>query len=339
LQSTPPYEKISFVKSLLPLALISVSLGAALTAPLLAGDSVAETIAPTTEATEGHQSLFGPPYIKFARKNSDTLLPGYTIGTSSYLHRFSSDFDKSELGEVSADEFSLWTPIAAFNKDEFHLLAWLGYDAIKYNVKNNSSPNLLTEHTLQSISMPIVFIHDVSEKWLWGAMVMPTYAGTTGSSDNFAFSVAAGAGYTYSPNLELFAGVYYYNGFGDDLIIPGVAFIWRPAPRWEAYLLPPLGGITYSVTDKFIVGFFGQYDSPSWHVKSDNLGPDRDISMSGLRLGLKAEYHVGSYFWAYAAGGVAVGQTMEIEDTNNHTLQESDIDASPFVQIGLNVRF
>ncbi len=323
----------------LPLTFTSTALALALSTPIFAGDSVADSIAPTTEDSSAYQSFFGPPYIKFARRNSDTLLPGYTIGTSSYLHRFSSDFDKSGLGEVSADEFSLWTPIAAFNKDDFHLFAWIGYDALKYNVKNNSTANLLTEHTLQSISMPIVFIHDVSEKWLWGAMVMPTYAGTNSSSDNFAISVAAGAGYTYNPDLEVFAGVYYYNGFGDDLLIPGVAFIWRPAPRWEAYLLPPIGGVTYSVTDKFLLNFFGQYDAPTWHVNSDKHGPDRDISMNGLRLGLRAEYHVGSFFWAYAAGGVAVGQTMEIEDADDNTLQKSDIDPSPFVQVGLNIRF
>jgi len=35
-----------------------------------------------------------------------------------------------------------------------------------------------------------------------------------------ACAVAAGAGYTYSPDLELFAGVYYYNGFGDDVLEP-----------------------------------------------------------------------------------------------------------------------
>jgi opacity protein-like surface antigen len=305
----------------------------------MAGDSVAESLSPATTDQEMTQSIFGAPYIRFGRKNSDSLLPGYTIGTSSYLHRFTSDFDKSQLGDVSVDEFSLWTPIAAFNKDEFHLFAWIGYDALKYNVGNNSIPNLLTEHTLQSVSMPILFLHDVSEQWLWGALVMPTYAGAQSSSDNFAISLAAGAGYTYNPDLTVFAGVYYYNGFGDDLIIPGVAFIWRPAPRWEVYLLPPIGGITYSVTDRFLIGLAGQYDSPSWHVKSDKLGPDRDISVSGLRIGLKAEYHLGSYFWAYANGGIAVGQTMEIENSDNDTLQKSDIDASPFIQIGLNVRF
>ena len=325
------------MKVILPFAIVVTGL----IAPIFAGDSVSDSIAPVidSDTTAGQQDWFGPPYIKFARKNSDTLLPGYTVGTTSYTHRFTSDFDQSELGDVSSPRFSFWTTVAAFNQEEFHLFAWLGYGANKYETGGNSVPNLLTDHTMQSLSMPIVFLHDISQKWLWGAMVMPSYSGTHSSSDNFSISVAAGVGYTYSPSLEVFAGVYYYNGFGDDLIIPGAAFIWRPAPRWEVFLLPPIGGVSYSVNEKFLISFYGQYDSPTWHVKADKNGPDRDIQMSGLSLGLKGEYHLGSYFWAYAGAGVTVGQELDIEDTDNHTLQNSDVDMSPFIQIGLNARF
>lgn len=323
------------MKAILPLALAAASL----IAPLCAGDSVADSIAPATDATAGDQELFGPPYVKFARKNSDTLLPGYTVGTASYTHRFTSDFDKSGLGDVSSDQFNLWSPIAAINQEEFHLIAWLGYGASKYTTGSSSIPNLLTEHTMHSLSMPVLFLHDVSEKWLWGGMVMPSYSGTHSSSDNFSISAALGAGYSYSPNLELFAGVYYYHGFGEDLLIPGAAFIWRPAPRWEAFLLPPIGGVSYSVNEKFLLSLYGQYDSPTWHVKADSQGPDRDISMTSLRIGFKAEYHLGSFFWAYAGAGVSLGQELDIENEDDDTLQKSDIDMSPFIQIGLNARF
>jgi len=320
------------MKSILPLALVA----AGLATQLHAGDSIVESTVPDAEASIGGQNWFGPPYIQFARKNSDTILPGYAVGTMSYTHRFTSDFD-SLPGDISSDQFNLWTPVMGFNRDELHLFAWLGYGANKYDT---SVPNLLTDHTMQSLSMPIVFIDDVSEKWLWGAMVMPSYAGTDSTSDNFSISVAAGVGYSYSSDLEVFAGVYYWNGFGDDLIIPGAAFIWRPAPRWEAFLLPPIGGVSYSVNENWLLSLYGQYDSPTWHVSADAMGPSRDINMSSLRIGVKAEYQMHKVLWAYLGAGVSMFQQLEVEGTAfNNTLQKSDIDVSPFVQVGLNVRF
>lgn len=324
------------MKKVLILSLSAVSL----IAPLQAGESVADSIAPaTTVSNEGQQNFFGPPYIKFGRNNSDTLLPGYAVGTTSYVHRFTSDFDDTALGDVSSDSFSLWAPFIGLNHDSHHLFAWVNYGATKYNTSSNSTVNLLTEHTMQTLQIPLVYVHDISEKWLWGGMVMGTYAGTHSSSDNFALSTAIAVGYTYSPCLQLFGGAYYFNGFNDDTVLPGIGFIWRPDNRWEAYLLGPIGGISYAVTDKFFLSFEGQYEAPEWHVKADKLGPDRDISMSSLRLSLKAEFQVYDVIWAYVAGGYSVMQTMEIEDSNNNMLQDSDIDPSPFIQIGLNARF
>jgi len=308
-------------------------------APLCAGDSVADTIAPATDEHVSNQKWFGPPYIKFGRNSSSTLLPGYTVGTAAYTHKFTSDFDDKSLGDVSSDIFSIWAPFLALNREQYHLFAWINYGTNKYKVGNNTSLNMLPESTMQSIYMPVVFIHDISEKWLWGGMVMPTYSGTGSNSDNFAISGAAGVGYTYSPQLQLFGGVYYYNGFNDDLLLPGAGFIWRPNERWEVTLLPPIGGVSYSINDNLLVSLYGQYESPTWHAEADDLGPKRDVNMKSLRIGLKLEYNIHEWFWAYAAGGLSMGQSLEVENSNNDTLQKSDIDASPYVQVGLNIRF
>ena len=61
--------------------------------------------------------------------------------------------------------------------------------------------------------------------------------------------------------------------------------------------------------------------------------------MTSFSLGLKADYHLGGMFWAFAAGGVSLFQELDIEDRSDNTLQKSDIDPSPYVQVGLNLRF
>ena len=315
------------------LAIIAAGLGAS----LYAGEETAVTTT-TPDAEKGleSQSWFGPPYIQFARRASDTMLPGYTVGTLNYTHRFAGDFD-SLAGDISSDEFSFWMPIAAFNRGEYHLFAWLGYGADKFYT---SFPSLMTKHTLQSVKMPIIFMDDLSENWLWGVMAMPEYSGTESSSDNFGISVAAGAGYVMNENLELFAGVYYLHGFGSDIVIPGAAFIWRPTQRTEVFLLPPVGGVSYSVNEDLFLSLYGQYDSTDWHVEADKVGPDRDISVSGLRLGLKAEYHVYGLAWAYAAAGYTVLRSYDVDFVDSKvSMEKSDIDPSPYIEFGINARF
>lgn len=318
------------MKSIIALTLATTTL----LCSLQAGDSVATTLPPATEAEFGEQDWFGPPYLRFGRKNSETTLPGYAFAAGSYTSRASADFD-SLPGDVSSEDFAIWAPYAAINKEEFHLFAFINYQNTRYDT---SVPNLLTEDTLQAIYAPVVFVHDISEKWIWGGMIMPSYSGNESSSDNFAISAALGVGYGYSDDLELFAGVYYYHGFGEDYILPGAAFIWRPAPRWEAFLLPPIGGLSYSINDRWFVSLYGQYHSPTWHVKADSDGPDRDINVSSLRIGAKVEYKVHDMFWAFAGVGYSLGQELDIEDTDDNTLQKDDIDATPFVQVGFTLR-
>lgn len=323
------------MKPITSLAFLALGLASLITSPLSAGDSVADTLAPASDTNADKQKWFGPPHIQFARQNSDSQLPGYAVGTVNYMHQFTADFDDMP-GDVSSDSFNLWVPIAGFNNDNYHLFAWFNYGATKYNT---SEPSLLTEHTLESIYMPVVFIHDISEQWIWGAMVMPSYSGAQSNSDNFAISAAAGVGYSYNDSLELFAGAYYYNGFGEEYIIPGLAFIWRPAPRWEAYLLPPVGGISYNVNERLFVSLIGQYSSPTWHVTDDRDGPDRDINISSLRIGLKAEFNVYKKIWAFASAGVVLGQELDIENSKDHSIEESDIDTAGYVRAGFNYRF
>lgn len=71
----------------------------------------------------------------------------------------------------------------------------------------------------------------------------------------------------------------------------------------------------------------------------DALGPDRDIKVSSMRVGLKVEHRFNDLCWAYLAGGLSFARNLEIEDLQSNSLQEDDIDAAPFVQFGLNLRY
>ncbi len=321
------------VKNAIPYTLISVGL----TASLFAGEAVS-TNTPCADSGFESQSWYGPPHLQFARNDSDTNLPGVPLAMISYSHTFSGDFDRLP-GDVSMDRFSFWAPVAPLNYNDMHLFAFFNYTATRYDTSAPENALMLPEDTLNSLWLPLLFVHDVSSQWMWGAMVMPTYAGSSSSSDNFTISAALGAGYSYSPNLEIFAGAYYAHDYGDDFIIPGIAFTWRPAPRWKTYLMGPAAGVSYSVNDNLLVSLYGRYNSSTWYVKADGSGPDRNVSMSSMRVGLKAECQLHSKLWGYLAGGYAFAQELDVDDTDNDRIQKSDIDPSPFIECGLNLRF
>jgi len=275
------------------------------------------------------------PSLKFGRAAADSDLPGYLLGTINSVYQFESDFDELP-GEVSALDFSLWSPIAHFQAGDVHIVPALGLRSTKFGT---SIDNLLTEDTLYAIRMPVVVAHDLSNEWVYGGMIMPAFSGDLSQGDNFSISGAIGAARQVNPRLMVGAGMFYSRGFEDDLFLPGLAITWRPSSRWEAFLLGPIGGVTYAINDRWIASIIGQYDALTWNIEADEDGPERDISSQAFRLGLKLERRFTDHFWVQMTGGLSMAREITIEDSDNSVLQEDELDATPFLQLGGNFRF
>jgi len=237
---------------------------------------------------------------------------------------------------VSSQDASLWAPVLPLNYGDLHLLAIFGY---RFTEFDTSVPGLLTEEGLHTLRLPIAIFYDHSEDWIFGGMVMPAISGDLNSDEGFEFSGALGFGRSFGSGFRLLGGVYYSDGFGEEQIIPGIALTWRPSPRWDIYLLGPMSSINYRVSDNWMVSLSGRYSSPTWNVEADSAGPDRDIEVSSARVGLKVERRFTDQIWAYLSGGVSFARELDIETTSDLDLLEDDIDAGPFLRVGMNLRF
>jgi hypothetical protein len=254
----------------------------------------------------------------------------------SYRHEFEADFDTLP-GDVSVDEGSIFLPILPLSNGDWRLITFLNYRVTSFDT---SVPNLLPRDTLHSISLPVTLLYDYSDKWAFGGMVMPALSGDlSDAGDAFSFSAAVGAGYAQNPNLRWFGGVFYSSGFGEDLLVPGLGVMWRPANDWTVNILPPLANVSWRFHEDYFLSLVGRYQSTTWNVEADAAGPDRDVNVRGLRLALALERRVAEHIWASLAVGYVFGREMEIENLGDTTLQKDDIDAAPFVQGGLNLRF
>ena len=289
----------------------------------------------SSHAESASSGLIGIPDIDFASGSRDASTIGLAIGTLNYTQQFSSDFD-SLPGDVSVDNFSLWTPLVPLNFGEVHVISYLGYSWTQFDT---STPNLLTEDSLQTFYLPVAAVWEPKDRWLAGIGVMPGYSGASSSSDNFSFAAAAAVGYEYSDDLLLYGGFYYSEGFGESTFIPGIAFDWKFCDRWSFYILGPIGGIRYEVSDNWLISLVGDYEIPTWHIKGSDGAPDRDITVSSFNLGLKSEHRVGKYGWAYLSAGYSFLREMEIEDLSDNVLQKDDIDSGAFVELGMTLRF
>lgn len=301
-------------------------------ARVIVGDPAAGSAA---DGAIGNQGVrFGKPDFKFGRASAGSNLPGYPLLGVSYLHQFEADFDSS-AGDISFHEASLWAPVLPVSFGNYHLFAMLGY---RYTDFETSAENALPTDGLHTVRVPVIFLNDYSEEWIFGAMVMPTMAGDLSGGDGFYISAAVGGGRAIGSNMRVLGGVYYSHVFGEDTVYPGILFTWRPSPRWETYFFGPRAGISYSINDDWIVSLSGQWTSPDWNVEADSRGPDRDIEVSGLRAGLKLEGRVSERLWVYLSGGATFFQEVDIRSTSGVELLEDDIENSPFVRIGLNLR-
>jgi hypothetical protein len=105
------------------------------------------------------------------------------------------------------------------------------------------------------------------------------------------------------------------------------------------FLLPPTGGVSYSIDDRTVLSLIGSYDSGRWNIAADGAGPERNVYVRNVRAGVKLERHLFGLAWGYLHGGYSFLRKLEIDDQDENSLVDEDIKPGPFLQVGLNARF
>lgn len=318
---------------------IPIILASCLGATSLFAQKEADVFVPNPVTTDSRPTGWGRlmevPDFNFGSSSGDDNGPGIPLAQISYIHYLSSDFDTLG-GDITGDEFTLRTPLASIRVGEAYVIPMLTY---RWNEFSTSTPNLLPESTLHQIRMPIAVLYQPSDRWLVGGMIMPAFAGDFSSSDNFSIAGALGAAYQYNDDLTLLGGLYYFNGYDESYVVGGPGFRWQATDKLQAYLMGPIAGLDYTVSDNWLLSLSARYDSPIWNVEADSAGPDRDISITSLQVELKSEHKLGKNIWGFAAVGYSFLRDLEIEDLNSNALQTDDIDSGLFIETGLTLRF
>ncbi|MFC5050822.1 DUF6268 family outer membrane beta-barrel protein [Rubritalea spongiae] len=300
-------------------------------------DALIDEATGTEITTEPDGLYLGDPHLEFFTRSQSitTRLPGYFVGFTGYQHQFEADFDDMD-GDVSSNEFALFSPILPLNYGDWHLLSFFYYTNTQFE---NSGMPLLPDSSLHSLSVPIAVLKEHGDRWISGAFVMPSWNGDFEASDNDAIAAGAGVGYVFTPDFRFLLGAYYSHNYGNDFFIPAIQLIYRPCTDVEAYILGPIAGVSYSVNDDFFIGTSVRFSSPTWKIEADDAGPERTVNSSRINLALRAEHRLYKNFWGSVDFGYTFGREIKIEDLDNNTLQETDVKPGPFLGLAINYRY
>lgn len=158
------------------------------------------------------------------------------------------------------------------------------------------------------------------------------------SSDDFAFRVIAVGGYQFSRRLTLALAGYFSHSLDEQRVLPGVGIIWRPSNSWAVQLTPPIGAVVWRASESLAFNLTAFPSGGTWDVGEEQSAVS-GVVISGYRVGLGAEYRLGSAWRLNVLAGMNVGGDIELRDSSNNVVREADLDAAAFGMVGVSCRF
>ncbi len=157
-------------------------------------------------------------------------------------------------------------------------------------------------------------------------------------SRDFAFRVIAVGGYQISPTLTLALSGYFSHSLEEQRALPGIGVLWRPSKTWAVQLTPPIGAVVWRATDAVALNLSAFPSGGAWDVGEQQANVS-GVVVSGYRVGIGAEYKVGSDWRLNLLVGMNVGGDFQLRDNANNVVRESDLDPAAFGMLGVSRRF
>ncbi len=157
-------------------------------------------------------------------------------------------------------------------------------------------------------------------------------------SDDFSFRLIGVAGYQFSPRFTLALAGYFAQSIGEQTALPGFGVIWRPSDDWMVQLTPPFAAIGWQATDTLSFSVSGFPSGGSWDI-SEEPSPVADIDISGWRVGIGSEYRLTDNWRINVIVGVNLFGNIELRDSEEIVLNETDLDEAMFGMLGVSYRF
>lgn len=253
---------------------------------------------------------------------------GMSVAKAEFVGSLGMDFDNS-AAEVDDYAFQLSTflskPIELFAG--YSLLPYLQYEANFLRPDGVPLGIPLVDEDLHEIDLSLfIYKMESGSPWITGAWIAPSLSTDfeSVSGDDFFLDLAAAAGYRVSDTLILGAGVGALNVTGDTAVYPGIGFFWNPTEDLYFTLYGPNFRGGWEITDSWRLGLEVRPNGGIWNI--DTAGGSRNIEFSSFRAGLSSSHRLTEKLWLSYGGGVTVGNSLNITNTDGSDLYKNTLD-------------
>jgi hypothetical protein len=276
----------------------------------------------------------GAPTLDVMDGTNDLIVPSYRAGMY-----YNAETDLDQGGTYSYSQFTLRTPLTkaiALGQD-VNFFASLNYDMTLLDV---DVPALvpLQDADLHTLSIPLSILkRSEGSPWTWLARVDP---GISTDFDSFnghdvRLGARAGAGYTFSKNFTLTAGVGTSEAYGDYLVLPLVGFDWSVNDRLFVSLSGTRLSAAYQPSDDWIVRSAVYLSGGVWNVQVED--DSRELTLRSMHAGVGVDRRLADKLWLTAWTGYSFANKIDVSTNNSGTVYESHADPAWFAYLGLRL--
>ncbi|MEX1114459.1 MAG: hypothetical protein WEB53_04370 [Akkermansiaceae bacterium] len=276
-------------------------------------------------------------------------LPAGTLTTAAdvtFIHQFATDLDDGGDFSMSSAGFKF---DLVRSLDEGRSIGWgLGYTADSYSFGGSAGlGNLDPWDTINTLGLSGSYATRLGADW--DLRLSPSITASGESSASLGDSLTYGGIFAFirkfSDTLTLGLGGGVFTGLEDTQGFPLIAVRWEFAPGWTLQnpLRPgpagPAGLEVAYATDTWEFGVGAAFRRYRFLLADDSAVPDGFGEYTSVPLFIRASRPITSNLTLNLYGGVLLGGSIDLENSNGNGVIDSDFDPAPILALSLSGRF
>ena len=278
---------------------------------------------------------FAQSDFRFNRSTSNA--PFAPLAWASYANYGNTDFSVpgSSGARISYRQASLseaaMVPVLINSRDALVVGEWASL------TRFNTDSATLGEFDALSISVPLGWGRQASEKWQYAALVAPMgHKASLGNSPWYwEYLGGAFARYTASDSVSWVYGLYVDLSPVENFYIPYVGANWIINPKWTLCAIMPWPAVLYAPTADTFFRFGVAPTGSSWALqpKTNQV----ELNLDAWNLGVSMEHRVHGRLWARIEAGISGMRGISISSGQLNN-PDSGLGTAPYVSVGITFR-
>jgi hypothetical protein len=275
---------------------------------------------------------FADSEFEFMRAQSNAPLPPLAWASLTGYENVQVTHTDSTVAGIEFQQTSLsegaFLPIPIGSRDALVIGEWISLSELKLAHSDN-------ELDVLSVSVPVGWIRQASDRWQWAAFVAPL--GHKSEHDDWYWETLGGAfaRRLQSDRFAWIVGFYFDVAPLEDFYTPYLGAAYVINDRWTLNAIMPWPSITYAPTPDVFFRLGVAPSGASWTLEAGERRPR--VSLDSWNLGFRVETRVVDNVWVGIEGGVSGLRGLSFIDDDWQGL-DVDLDETPYAMLTVGFR-